>query len=94
MLFPGGRLWKYGLKKGFNAVSKAYAAVPIAVCKAENNSGSISPTEEVSEGSNINNWGRSHLYGMLAKNLAAFCPCPKNLSGQIKGIFFFLANSR
>lgn len=33
MLFPGGRLWKYGLKKGFNAVSKAYAAVPIAVWK-------------------------------------------------------------
>lgn len=33
MLFPGGRLWKCGLKKRFNAVSKAYAAVPIAVWK-------------------------------------------------------------
>lgn len=97
MLFPGGRLWKYGLKKGFNALSKVYAAVPTVyavwrIARLRIILVALSPTEEVSEGSNINNLGRSHLYGMLAKNLAAFCPCPKNLSGQIKDNF--LANSR
>lgn len=36
--------------------------------------------QEVSEGKTISKWLRDHSYNILAKYVAAFCPCPKNLS--------------
>jgi hypothetical protein len=30
-------------------------------------------------GKNISNWPRDNFYDILVKNVAAFCPCPKNL---------------
>ena len=35
--------------------------------------------ENVSAGNNISNWARDYLCDVLAKNVSAFCPCPKNL---------------
>lgn len=35
--------------------------------------------QQVSEGNNNSNCAGSHSSVMLAKNVAAFCPCPKHL---------------
>lgn len=37
------------------------------------------PTQEVSEGNDVSNLAKGHFCGILAKNMAAFCPCHKNL---------------
>lgn len=45
---------------------------------AENYRDCEGPSPEVSEGNNVSNWVRGHC-DILAKNMVAFCPCPKNL---------------
>lgn len=41
---------------------------------------------DVSEGNNTSNQARNYAYDTLAKNVAAFCPCPKNLpEAKLKG---------
>lgn len=37
------------------------------------------PSQKVSEGNNISNWTTNGSCDILAKHVATFCPCPKNL---------------
>lgn len=48
---------------------------------AEGNEDSGGPADGVSEinKDSISNWAKSLSYDSLPKNLAVFCPCPKNL---------------
>lgn len=39
----------------------------------------LSPTQDVSDGNHIRNENRDYSCVILAKNVAAFCSCPKNL---------------
>ena len=36
--------------------------------------------QEASRGKNISVWPRDHSWDILAKDEAAFCPCPRSLS--------------
>lgn len=47
---------------------------------SENNVDCGDPAEEVSEGNNSCSWARDHSNGILAKNMAAFCPGQKLLT--------------
>ena len=47
---------------------------------AEGNLSCGGPVQEVSEGKNISKWPRDHSCDNCGMNVAAFCPCPKNLS--------------
>lgn len=38
-----------------------------------------SPAQGILEGDNISNWARDHSCDILARKMAAFCRCPKNL---------------
>lgn len=49
-------------------------------CRTPENTGDNGdPVQEVSEENNNSNWVGAHSCAILAKNVAAFCPCPKNL---------------
>lgn len=61
---------------------------------AEGNVDCQGQTQEVSGGNNISKWSSSHSCDSPAKNLAAFCPCPKNLPDtKLKSnrLLFFLS---
>lgn len=47
---------------------------------AENTVDSGGQAQEVSKGNDISNWATDHSCEILAKEVAAFCPCMKNLS--------------
>lgn len=38
------------------------------------------PNQEVSKGKNNNSWSRDNSCHILAKNVATFCHCPKNMA--------------
>lgn len=49
----------------------------------------ITNTQEVSERCNTSNWARDQSCDILAKNMADFCSCPKNLPEvKLKSIIF------
>lgn len=49
-------------------------------CRTPENNGDYGdPVQEVSEDNKNSNWVGAHFCVILAKNAAAFCPCPKNL---------------
>lgn len=48
--------------------------------------------QEISEGNNNSNWVRNNSFVVLAKNVVAFCLCPKNLPDSKlmhSGLIFF-----
>lgn len=47
------------------------------LAEADLNFGSLAL--EVSEEKHFNMWSRDHSYGIVVKNVAAFCPCLKSL---------------
>ena len=48
-------------------------------CSDEGDKNYGSPSREVSEVKNISKCSRDHPCNILAKNVTAFCPCPKSL---------------
>jgi hypothetical protein len=74
-----GEMWIWGLWKVVECFKWGLMGYPMEDFVAESNLNSANLAQEVSVEKNFSVWPGDYFCVILVKNVAAFCPCPKNL---------------